>query len=107
MHDDRERNGGNHRRTQSEHVGTGDRARGLSGEVVVTSLHLMVFTPSGQRVFEGRGELDFIQAIDLSAVPQKFPFQLRMRNDLFQDEEVLHEAIEIAFFPYLSPFIEL
>ena len=76
---------------------------GVSGEMAVTSVHLMVFTPDGERIFEGRGGLDFIHDIDMSPLASRFDWELLLRSDLFLNREVLREGIEIAFTPYLTP----
>jgi len=76
---------------------------GIAGEMPVTSLHVLVYTRKGERVFEGRGGLEFVHDIDLSPLAERFQWQPSLRSDLFQDAEVLREGIEIAFSPYLPP----
>ena len=76
---------------------------GVTGDVAVTSLHVLVFDGQGTRVFEGRGGLDFIHDIDLSKVKSSYEFDFVLRRDLLQDSEALREGIEIAFTPYLAP----
>jgi hypothetical protein len=75
----------------------------LSGEMTVASVHIMILSPAGERVFEGRGGLDFIGQLDMSAVSDTHRFQIVPRNDLFDERAVLREGIEIAFDPYLVP----
>src|SRR5262249_21261709 len=43
----------------------GIRAGGVNGEVPVTSVHVLVLSRTGERVFEGRGGIEFVQEIDL------------------------------------------
>jgi len=73
----------------------------LNAVLAVSSLHVMVFTREGHRVFEGRGGLEFLQDVDLTKAHETFHFELAPRNDLFQDPEDLREAVAVAFDPYL------
>jgi hypothetical protein len=76
---------------------------GISGEAAVTSLHLFVFSREGERVFEGRGGLEFVEEIDVGDVLERGRIFMRTRADLLQDRAVLREGIAIAFSPYLPP----
>ena len=38
---------------------------------MVTSVHVLVFSRGGERVFEGRGGVEFIHEVDMSAVPEE------------------------------------
>jgi len=78
------------------------RVSGISGDVPVTSVHVVVYSPGGERVFEGRGGLEFLYEVDL-ANARKYQWKFRARNDLFQDVDRLREAIEVAFDPFLTP----
>lgn len=73
---------------------------GVSGPIMASSLHVVVLSAQGQRVFEGRGGLEFVQEIDLSQVWRS---ELPLRRDAFQDREVLREGVEVALAPYLPP----
>jgi hypothetical protein len=75
----------------------------LNAVVAVSSLHVMVFSREGRRVFEGRGGLEFLEEIDLAKAAETFHFEIKPRDDLFRDRELLGEAVEIAFTPYLPP----
>lgn len=79
---------------------------GVTGEVAVTSLHVLVFSPKGEQVFEGQGGLEFVHELDMSRASRDFEFDYRIRGDLLEDHEVLREGIEIAFDPYLEPLEE-
>jgi hypothetical protein len=81
----------------------GIRAGGINGEVPVTSVHVLVLTRAGERVFEGRGGIEFVQEMDMSPVKSRYQFNLQMRSDLFHDLDALREGIEQAFDPYLIP----
>jgi hypothetical protein len=80
----------------------GVHAGGVQGEVPVTSVHVLVLSATGERVFEGRGGIEFIQEVDLSGIANRRP-QRRLRSDLFQNVDALREGIEQAFDPYLTP----
>ena len=79
----------------------GARTVGYSGKAAVTSVHVLVLAPTGARVFEGRGGIDFVHEIDLAATTASRA--MRLREDLFEDGDVLREAIVLAFDPYLLP----
>jgi hypothetical protein len=73
---------------------------GVSGEVLVTSVHVLVFSREGARVFEGRGGLSFVHDADMAALKKDFTWQLRTR-DITGDVDALRESIALAFDPYL------
>lgn len=75
---------------------------GISGDVLVTSVHVLVFSREGERILEGRGGLDFVHEVDMSPLKKKFSWQFRMR-DLTRDIDALREGIAVAFDPYLTP----
>jgi len=75
----------------------------LNAAMAVSSLHVMVFTREGRRIFEGRGGLEFLQDVDLAKVTESFHFEIKPRSDVFQDREILREAVEVALTPYLPP----
>jgi hypothetical protein len=72
---------------------------GISGPAWVTSLHVLVYTRSGQRVFEGRGGIDFLHELDLLDETRRF----LPNSSIFQDRARLHEGVVQAFAPYLLP----
>ena len=75
---------------------------GISGDVMVTSVHVLIFSRAGERVFEGRGGIDFVHDVDMSPLKSKNRWQYLMR-DLTRDVDALREGIAIAFDPYLTP----
>jgi hypothetical protein len=81
----------------------GVAAGGISGDVMATSLHVMVFSAQGERVFEGMGGLDFIHDIDLAPARQSYHYDLRRKVRLLGDPKLVREGVEIAFGPYLPP----
>jgi hypothetical protein len=76
---------------------------GIASDAPVTSLHVVVLSRDGQKVFEGRGGLDFVQEIDLKDFLKSYDVDVHVRADLLQDREILREGVEIAFTPYLPP----
>jgi hypothetical protein len=92
----RPRGGG--RNTRAEGV----RLGGISGDVLVTSVHVLVFSRTGERIFEGRGGIGFAHDVDMSPLAKTGTFALRPR-DITGDVDALREGIAIAFDPYLPP----
>jgi hypothetical protein len=74
---------------------------GISGDVMVTSVHVLVYTREGEKVFEGRGGIAFVHDIDLSHIQKKHLWSYRMRDPVV-DVGSLREGIAIAFHPYLT-----
>ena len=77
----------------------GIRFGGVSGDVLVTSIHVLVFSRTGERIFEGRGGFSFVHDADMSDA-KKHHYQLRLR-DLAKQVEEMREGLAIAFDPYL------
>jgi hypothetical protein len=63
---------------------------------------VIVYARDGEKVFEGRGGLEFIHDVDLSGMIETARYGYVLRRDLFQIG-VLREAIVLAFDPYLTP----
>ena len=76
---------------------------GYEGDLPVTSVHVLIFSRSGERIFEGRGGLEIIHEVDLAAFKKKYKLDTHLRNDLGHDIDALREGIAIAFDPYLTP----
>jgi len=74
---------------------------GVTGDVLATSLHVLVFSRDGQRIYEGRGGLDFVQEADL-ADAHTLRWELRAKYRLLHDPELLRQGIDIALSPYLG-----
>jgi hypothetical protein len=75
----------------------------LSGPMWVTSLHVLVFARDGTRVFEGRGGLDLLHAVDLVKRGTRYGYMFQPNRSLFQEQSVLRESVVLAFKPYLLP----
>ena len=70
--------------------------------VIAVSLHVIVLGESSDELFHGLGGLEILQeADDLRRSHRRVHF--RIREDLFQEPDLLREGIAIAFDPYLSP----
>jgi hypothetical protein len=76
---------------------------GFAGTFMGASLHVMVFTRDGSRVFEGRGGLDFVHYADLSTALETWRWEIHRRDDFLEDPEIVREGIRLAFEPYLGP----
>jgi hypothetical protein len=74
-----------------------------TADLLVTSVHVMIFTRDGQRIFEGRGGIDFIHVVDLSRFARRRKPELIVRSNLPGSIDALREGISIAFAPYLTP----
>ena len=77
----------------------GVRFGGVSGDVLVTSIHVLVFSRAGERIFEGRGGFAFLHDADMKN-SRNWSWQYRTR-DLAADVDAMREGIAIAFDPYL------
>jgi hypothetical protein len=78
----------------------GVQSGGVTGEVLVTSVHVLVFSRAGERVFEGRGGFAFVHDADMTGAQKNWSWKYRIR-DLAADIGALREGIAIAFDPYL------
>jgi hypothetical protein len=74
---------------------------GPTGDMEVTSFHVIVFSRAGERIFEGRGGIDFASELDLSNFRHNRAIEMRLRDDLPGDRDALREAIAIGFAPFL------
>jgi hypothetical protein len=88
--------GGRNQSTLAEGVAQG----GVTGDVLVTSVHVLVYSRAGSRVFEGRGGVSFAQDADLAPLAKKYSWQYRP-HDVAGDVDALREGIALAFDPYL------
>jgi hypothetical protein len=91
--------GGRNQNALVEGMAAGD----LNANVSIVSLHLLAFSRDGQLVFQGRGGVDILEEVDLQDAEKTFHFQIKPRNDVFDDRRILLEAVAIAFTPYLPP----
>ena len=76
---------------------------GISGPAWVTSLHVLVFSLDGTRIFEGRGGIEFLHEIDLIDAGRSYRYEMRQSSSLFLDPALLREGVVLAFEPYLIP----
>jgi hypothetical protein len=76
---------------------------GVTGPVWVTSLHILVFTRDGKKVFEGRGGIDFVQEVKVISGGKPSRWEPRPNSSLFEDRTLVREGVERAFEPYLVP----
>jgi len=76
-------------------------ARKLAFEVNGVSLHVMVFDPDGDLIFQKYGGLDLAHEVDMTGAEFTMNPGLSLKKDLFSESEHLHEGIGVAFDPYL------
>ena len=93
--------GDSKRRFERDQLAQQVASAGASGDFMVTSLHLLVFSPAGERIFEGRGGIEFVQELDLSNFRRKRAIEFRLREDLPGGIDAVREGIAIAFAPLL------
>jgi hypothetical protein len=67
---------------------------------MVTSIHVLIYSPAGERIFEGRGGLGFVHELDLRSLGKKRDI-FKLRDDLPGDIDSIRESIAIAFAPFL------
>ncbi len=65
------------------------------------SLHVAIFAPDGQKLFEGVGGLDLLHALVLEGEPTRIDAELLPRAQIFADRTPVHEGIAVAFDPFL------
>jgi predicted DNA-binding ribbon-helix-helix protein len=76
-------------------------ARSISVEISGVSLHVMVFRPDGELIFQQYGGLDLAHDIDMESAEFTMAPRLALKADLLKDSERIDEGIEEAFDPYL------
>jgi len=76
-------------------------ARSVSVEISGVSLHVMVFDPSGELVFQKYGGLDLVHDIDMENAEFTMNPRLSLKPGLLKDSEHLDEGMRKAFDPYL------
>jgi hypothetical protein len=70
---------------------------GVSGELAAASLHVAVFSPSGELLHEGTGGLVLLQELAPPAKRDEIQLTTVMRANPFQAPDQLREGIEVAF----------
>jgi hypothetical protein len=68
----------------------GDATEGIS-------LHILTFSPAGEKLSDGRGGIELVQAV---RVTPDFRFQFLDREDLLRDKANLRDAASVALKPY-------
>ena len=76
-------------------------ARKLAVEIAAVSLHVMVFSPDGDLIFQKYGGLDLAHDVDMTGAEFTMRPGLSLKKGLFKESEHLHEGIGVAFDPYL------
>ena len=73
----------------------------FAGKVPAVSLHLLVFSAPGERIFESYAGLDVVHEIDCATTGQAITARWRLRRHRLEDEHALREGVALAFYPYL------
>jgi hypothetical protein len=76
-------------------------ARSLSVEIHGVSLHVMVFDPEGDLIFQKYGGLDLVHDVDMAGAEFTMNPGLSLKDGLLKDSDHLSEGIGVAFDPYL------
>lgn len=74
--------------------------------VPVTSVHFLVFSRGGERVFEGRGGLEIAVEVGRAREGSRSRLDFHPRGDLFDDRGTLREGVAVALGPYLASLAE-
>jgi hypothetical protein len=78
-------------------------ARSLSVEIAGVSLHVMVFGPEGDLIFQKYGGLDLVHDVDMAGTEFTMNPRLSLKEDLLKDSDRISEGFGVAFDPYLPP----
>jgi len=70
---------------------------GVNGELAAASLHIAVFSPTGELLHEGTGGLVLLQEIQPPAKSDEIELAIVMRRSPFEAPDQLREGIEVAF----------
>jgi hypothetical protein len=76
-------------------------ARSLTVEIAGVSLHVMVFNPGGDLIFQKYGGLDLAHDVNMAGAEFTMSPRLLLKVDLLKESEHLSEGIGVAFDPYL------
>lgn len=90
------------RRLQVRNAPRGTQLHPVSGKAWVATLHVLVFSPAGAKIFEGRGGVDFLMEINAIQEGRKVRYEFRPNTSLFRDDAILRESVMRAFEPYLA-----
>jgi hypothetical protein len=76
-------------------------ARGLTLEIAGVSLHVMVFGPEGDLIFQKYGGLDLAHDVDMAGTEFTMHPGLLLKEGLLKESDHISEGIGVAFDPYL------
>ena len=77
-------------------------ARALDVSIAGVSLHVMVFDPAGDLIFQKYGGLDLIHDVDMTGAEFTMNPKLLLKTDPLRDSDHLSEGIGVTFDPYLT-----
>jgi hypothetical protein len=76
-------------------------ARRITLEIAGVSLHVMVFGPEGDLIFQKYGGLDLVHDVDMAGAEFTMHPGLSLKDGLLKESDHLSEGIGVAFDPYL------
>jgi hypothetical protein len=76
-------------------------ARSLIVEIDGVSLHVMVFSPEGDLIFQKYGGLDLVHDIDMAGTEFTMNPGISLKEDLLKESDHLSQGIGLAFDPYI------
>lgn len=72
---------------------------GYRGFVKAVSLHVMVFSPTGEKLFDNFGGIDVVHDFTLDRAGE---IQAKFREKVLESYRYMREGVELAFEPYFS-----
>jgi hypothetical protein len=75
--------------------------RALNVEISGVSLHVMVFSPDGELIFQKYGGLDLAHDIDMTGAEFTMSPRISLKEDLLKESDHLGEGIGVTFDPYI------
>jgi len=76
-------------------------ARGLTMNIAGVSLHVMVFSPKGNLIFQKFGGLDLVHDVDMTGTEFTMNPGLSLKEGVLKENDHIDEGIGVAFDPYL------
>lgn len=76
--------------------------RSLTVAIAGVSLHVMVFDPGGDLIFQKYGGLDLIHDVDMAGAEFTMSHKLSLKTEPLKESDHISEGIGVAFDPYLS-----
>ncbi len=75
--------------------------RAFAVQIDGVSLHVMVFAPNGELIFQKYGGLDVVHDVDMANAEFTMSSRLALREKLFRESDYVEEGLAVAFDPYI------